>query len=409
MIIKNKTVVILGAAKFDGPYESTSYTTAKYLAHENQVFYADYPFTWKDYLKGKGTTALAVRKAGFRLTSSSLLPTEIPGLKILILPLMLSINFLPEGNLYRSLLSFNEKLIVSRIKSVLKLCKVQHFVFINSFNFHYPNIGRLLKPQLDVYHCVDPLVIDHDKKHGIKSELKIINEVDLVFCTSKKLYEEKVLINPNTFFIPNAADLTHCSKALNPNLKIHPLIANIPYPVIGYFGNIERRTDFKLLNQVVELNPDKSFVFVGPVSDEYIDEHFKRLENVHFVGRLPYDDMPSVLKGFDVCMIPFKKDEFSSTIFPLKLFEYLGAGKPVVATDFNMDLKDFTKDVIPYCSTAKEFSDSIEDLLNQNQSYVDQRLEIARMNTWDIRLKEFSEILGNFYEMKHTKDANNTD
>jgi teichuronic acid biosynthesis glycosyltransferase TuaH len=403
MIVENKTVVILGAAKFDGPYESTSYTTAKYLAQKNQVFYADYPYTWKDFLNSKGSQSLELRRAGFRQASTSLLPTDIPGLKILILPLMLSINFLPEGYLYRLLLAYNEKLIISRIKSVLKSAGVQDFIFINSFNFHYPNVGRLLKPNLYVYHCVDPLVIEHDRRHGTISELKIIQEADLVFCTSKQLYEEKILVNTNTYFIPNAADLTHSNKALNPDLPVHPLIAKIQNPRVGYFGNIERRIDFKLLNEVVKLNTDKSFVFVGPVDESYIDNSFKQLKNVYFVGRLPYNEMPSVLKGFDVCMIPFKKDEHSATIFPLKLFEYLGAGKPVVATDFNSDLMDFTEDVIPYCSTATEFSEAIALLLGQNDNpHIAQRLEIAKMNTWDIRLKQFSETLATFYNKKNS-------
>jgi teichuronic acid biosynthesis glycosyltransferase TuaH len=403
MTLKNKTVVILGAAKFDGPYESTSYTTAKYLAKSNQVFYADYPYTWKDYYKAKDSQSVEVRRAGFRLATSSLLPTELPGLKVLILPLMLSINFLPEGYLYRLLLAYNEKLIVSRIKSVLNSSGVTDFIFINSFNFHYPNVGRLLKPKLYVYHCVDPLVIEHDRKHGTKSELLINKEANLVICTSKQLYKDKILMNPNTYFIPNAADLTHSGKALDPMLPVHPLITQIPNPIVGYFGNIERRIDFKLLNEVVKLNPDKSFVFVGPVDDDYIDDNFKQLENVYFVGRLPYDEMPSVLKGFDVCMIPFKKDEHSATIFPLKLFEYLGAAKPVVATNFNNDLKDFTLDVIPYCSTSKAFSEAISRLLLENdEQHSNERLEIAKMNTWDIRLNQLSEILGTFYDKKNS-------
>lgn len=403
MIVENKTVVVLGAAKFDGPYESTSYTSAKYLAQRNQVFYADYPYTWKDYFSNKGSQSLELRKSSFRQASLSLLPTDITGLKILILPLMLSINFLQEGYLYRLLLAYNEKLIISRIRSVLKSAGIQDFIFINSFNFHYPNVGRLLKPNLYVYHCVDPLVIEHDRRHGTKSELTIVEEADLVFCTSKQLYDEKILLNPNTYFVPNAADLTHSSKALDSTLPVHHLIKEIPTPIVGYFGNIERRIDFSLLKEVVELNPDKSFVFVGPIDESYINDSFKQLKNVYFVGRLPYDEMPSVLKGFDVCMIPFKKDQYSSTIFPLKLFEYLGAGKPVVATDFNSDLIDFTENVIPYCSTATEFSEAIALLLGQNDNqHLTQRLEIAKMNTWDIRLNQFSEILETFYNKKNS-------
>src|SRR5690606_20104224 len=112
------------------------------------------------------------------------------------------------------------------------------------------------------------------------------------------------------------------STALNSSLPIYVGLEKIKGPIIGYFGNIERRIDFDLLSEVALQNLDKSFVFVGPKDESYIPKEFEKLPNVYFLGKVPYKDMPSVLKGFNVAMIPFKKDEVSATIFPLKLFEY---------------------------------------------------------------------------------------
>lgn len=401
MMLKDKNIFILGATKFDGIYESTSFTTAKYLAKDNDVYYIDFPFTIKDYFSKAQANVIRKRKPYFNSSSDGLMKIANERLNIIILPLLLSINFLPEGRLYRFLLKYNEQLILKRIKKVIKSKHINELIFINSFNFHYPNLGTLLKPVVSVYHCVDPLIIAYDMKHGFVSEQIVSENSDLVICTSKQLFKEKKGFNSSTFFIPNAADLSLSSKALNPALKVHHTLSEIPKPIIGYFGHIERRMDFQLLEQVVRSNKDKSFVFAGPVSEEFIPSEFKENENVYFTGSVPYSEMPAVVKGFDIAMIPFKKDDVSYTIFPLKLFEYLGAGKPVVATDFNLDLQEFTYDSVLYCENGANFTAAINFYLTQDTEELKRkRLLIAAENTWDIRLKQLSELINDFYERK---------
>lgn len=402
MALKNHTIFILGITKFDADIESTSFTTAKYLAQKNDVYYIDYPYTYKDYITSWQTEQHQKRRRSFFSIKNSLLNTEIERLKILVLPPILPINFLREGRFYRSLLSFNQDQIVNRIKSIIKSKKITKYIFINSFNFHYPDIAIRLKPCLSVYHCVDPLVIDYDRRHGIISEDVIVRMSDLVVCTSKQLYIEKALKNKNSYFIPNAADLKHCSRALEKKLNIHSKIANIHSPIVGYFGNIERRIDFHILNLIVRRNPEVNFVFAGPVTSGYVPPTFTELKNVHFIGKISYKDLPSVLKGFDVAIIPFKKDEVSATIFPLKLFEYLGAGKPVVSTNFNDDLKDYTDDTVIYCRDIEEFNDGILYAMTLNsQDDINRRLRTASINTWDKRLLEFSKLISKYYYLKH--------
>ena len=399
-MINNKVIIILGATKYDGIYESTSFTTAKYLAKSNTVFYVDFPYTWKDYFKTSEKVLVDKRKPYFKLKSDGLIDPGIENLNILILPLLLPINFIAEGRFYRNLLKINERLISKRIQKLIRSRNLKDVVFINSFNFHYPNIADFIKPKLSVYHCVDPLIIDYDVKHGIYSQSIVVKKSDLVICTSKELYREQIKFNKNTFFIPNAADTAISSQALNPSLKVHPCIEKIPKPIIGYFGNIERRINYALMSDVIKDNPDKSFVFVGPVSEECIPKHFRDNSNVYFTGRLPYMDMPSVLKGFDIAMIPFKKDDVSRNIFPLKLFEYLGTGKPVIATDFNLDLKDFTREAVLYCTNAEDFSSSITYYLeNDDEESKQSRLLIAAENTWDKRMDEFGNLLNKYYNL----------
>jgi teichuronic acid biosynthesis glycosyltransferase TuaH len=287
MKLINKVIVILGIAKYDGPFESTSFTTAKYLARENDVYYVDNPFTLKDYFLTKDESFIR-RKSHFFSSDDCLINTALPRLKVLITPPVLSLNFLPEGALYRALNKINEQIIVKRIKKVVNSKKIKEIIFINSFNFHYPNVGLLMSSSLKVYHCVDPLVVEYDKKHGLISERQLVETSDLVVCTSKQLYKEKKKQNINTFFIPNAADLALSSKALDANLAINYRLKSIPKPIVGYFGNIERRVDYNLLSEVILKNKDKSFVFAGPVTESYIPKNFRNFPNVFFVGRIPY-------------------------------------------------------------------------------------------------------------------------
>ena len=401
MKLKGHQIIIFGLPRFDASIESTNYTTAKLLARHNQVYYVENPFTLRDYFKMRKGPEFAVRKKHFQVSNSSLIDTDIPNLKIVVSPILLSLNFLPENGLFRNLLKVNELLIRSKLKTVIKAHGIRDFIFINSFNFHYPSVISGLSPALTVYHCLDPMVLPFNRRHGVVSEEILVRESDVVICSSNQLFKEKKQQNPNTYFVANAADIAHSSKALDPAVQVPDVIGKIKKPVIGYLGAIERRLDYGLLKHVIAGNPDKSFVFVGPVSAEFVPEWFNNNPNVHFTGSIDYEDMPAVMKGFDVALIPFKKDDFSSSIFPLKLFEYLGAGKPVIAIDFNPDLKEFTKDTVVFCDTPEHFSAAInEALLNDNDSLRQKRVEIAAENTWEKRVEAIGEIIYNHLKMK---------
>ena len=392
--LKQLPVFIFSNMRYDSPIEATSLFLARSLARDRQVFYIQSPYTIKDYINNKSIDQFSAIKDSLFNSSKAVLDTEIPNLKKVILPVVAPINFIPEGKIYRIVLKISERAIAKRIKAILKRNNIGHFVFINSFNFYYPGIGKALKPDLDIYQCVDPMITPYDVKHGVVSELQLVKQSDMVICTSKALYKEKIKVNPETYYVPNAAELVHSSKALDAKLDAHPILKDIPRPIIGYFGSIERRMDYDMLQKVIAANPDKSFVFVGPMYREHLPEWLFNTPNVYLPGPVPYEEMPAMLKGFDIATIPFKKDEVSATIFPLKLFEYLGAGKPVIITDFNPDLEEYTLDAVNICGTAEAFSAAINDILiNDNAQKQAYRLQVAQQNTWDIRADKISELI----------------
>lgn len=396
LMLRNEHIIILGLPRFDGPYESTNITIARELSKENDVYYIDNPLTWKDYLLLKDSAAITKRKPFFHAKSNGIIQQE-GRLRFVITPPVLSLNFLPEGWLYRKLLAYNENIIRKRIQQLLINQGIESFIFINSYNFHFPNVAKGLAAKCSIYHCVDPIIRPYDRKHGLISETQLIHNSDLVFCTSKALQEEKSKLHDHCFFVPNAADIDHSSKALDPSLRIDPMLDNIKRPIIGYLGNIERRIDYDLVKTLTGMHPDKQFVFTGPIEKEFVPDWFFHTPNIHLTGRIDYDRLPALLKGFDVAILPFKKDAVSRTIFPLKLFEYLGAGKPTIATDFNPDLAGFTADTTAYCADAVSFSNALEAALQENNSaLIEKRVAVAKQNTWEKRAAEISNTIGHY-------------
>jgi teichuronic acid biosynthesis glycosyltransferase TuaH len=395
MLLTDKAIVFLGNTRFDGEIKSTSLFIARNLAKHNKVFFVDYPFTLKDYFKTQfNSKELKLRKQKFSLFSDGIIYTDLDNLKIVVTPPVLPINFIPEGIVFRSLLKINERVIGRRINKTLRKEGIQDFIFINAFNFHYPDIAKEINPVLSVYQCVDPMIVPYDMKHGITSENKLVKESDVVICTSKALFSEKRAQNINTYFVPNGTDLNQNNVHNCTVYSLHEKLVGLTKPIIGYLGTIERRINYDLVQEVISANPDKTFVFAGPISDNFVPDSFYNLPNVAFIGPIPHHEVEQVISNFDVAMIPFKKDAVSNTIFPIKLFEYLSAGKPVVITDFNGDLKDYTENCIDYCSSAPEFTQAINNALtNDNDERRQERKALAKKNTWEIRADQIAEIL----------------
>jgi glycosyltransferase involved in cell wall biosynthesis len=259
---------------------------------------------------------------------------------------------------------------------------------------HAPLVGRFGE-RLVVYHCVDEFTVGTQgrKRRTIAAlEADLLRRADVIFTNSMLTYENKRQLNPNTYRIPSGADVDHFAQAADPAGEVHPDIAILPHPILVFAGNINEKIDVALLAAIAEARPHWSIVLIGQAYPRSTDLHpIQRPANVHWLGRRPFETLPSLLRGADVCLLPYVRGEATRYRSPLKLYEYLATGKPVVSTE-HPEVRDFSEMVA--IASADQFVEAIEDALkNDTVEGQRRRMEIAGKHSWDARVEEMEDIL----------------
>jgi glycosyltransferase involved in cell wall biosynthesis len=238
-----------------------------------------------------------------------------------------------------------------------------------------------LKEEKSIYYCADEYseFTGYSKNLVKELEEELLRKVDLVLVVSDKLFQTKKEYNPNIFLIPHGVEFDHFSKYNSSRVELPADLKHVKKPVIGYYGLIRDWIDFDLL-QKISMRKDWSLVFIGPVSTDV--SAIRGKENAHLLGPKDYKDLPLYLQGFDVCIIPYKLTEVTINARPLKLFEYLASGKPVVSTPLPSVLP--YQEVVRIGSTHEEFIQQIEKSLQEkDESLKKKRIDLARENSWE--------------------------
>jgi glycosyltransferase involved in cell wall biosynthesis len=225
----------------------------------------------------------------------------------------------------------NRRLLVFQIRRVLRKISdgpVQFWSFTPDVAYLLGNFGETKI----VYYCVDDhsQFTGYDPEQVLRDEEDLCRRSDLVVTTSMALQEAKAPLNPNTILVPHGVDYEHFSRAVTEDLPVPPDIAGIPHPRLGFFGLIRDWVDLVLLAEVARRRGDWHFVMIGDSSVGLAP--YQHLPNMHFLGRKPYGQLPAYCQQFDVGLIPFKINDLTRAVSPIKFREYLSAGLPVVST-----------------------------------------------------------------------------
>jgi len=156
--------------------------------------------------------------------------------------------------------------------------------------------------------------------------------VDLIFARTRRLATSKQRFNPNTHLLPGGVDVSHFDPACVAPPRAD--VATLPRPRVGLVGTIDDRVDVGLLAHCAESLPQTTLVLVGPVKRHRVDVGpLEHLPNVHLLPPCPYSEVPAIVAALDVCLIPYRVNSYTRGLSPIKLYEYLALGKPVVVTD----------------------------------------------------------------------------
>jgi glycosyltransferase involved in cell wall biosynthesis len=245
---------------------------------------------------------------------------------------------------------------------------------------------------------VDDLdVFPGDKAWLQRNHTLLLKEAEIVLVTADRLMEQVRRVRHDAILCPNAVDLDHFSPARDPDSKSVPAdlapIAKSDRPVIGYYGALARWFDYELLRHAAQTHPDWDFLLIGPNHDNtLLASNLLSMQNIHWLGPREYAVLPDYLRYFSVATIPFLVNNITLATSPIKLFEYMAAGKPIVTTDLP-ECRKYPGVLV--ARSTKEFTEHLEHALAlvDDTVYLQQLSQAARSNTWEARVHQIMEAL----------------
>ena len=292
-------------------------------------------------------------------------------------------------------------------KVMLDLLMSEHNIHAPILWFYTPMAlawTRHLHPTLVVYDCMDELSAFQGAPPAMKErESDLMKWADLVFTGGISLYEAKQHQHPHMYAFPSSIDAAHFAQARKHSAD-PPDQAQIPHPRLGFFGVVDERMDLELLDQVATARPDWHLVVIGPVV-KVDPKVLPQRENIHYLGKKNYQELPSYLAGWDVAIMPFARNESTQFISPTKTPEYLAAGRPVVSTSIRDVIRAYgDAGLVHIADSAPDFAKAVESALAEDDQL---RLRLVDallgQDSWDRTWRRMHDLMDDVLQARRAR------
>jgi len=262
---------------------------------------------------------------------------------------------------------------------------------LHIFNPEFQPYAEKLRPSRLVYHAYD--LFEHTpgwNRAAAEQEAWLLKHADLRIASSEAIAQ--VLADKcgkEVRVLPNGADVAAFQQA-RMNGAVPADLRNIPRPIIGYVGRMNRKVDFALIAELAARRSEWQFILLGPIAS--LDHETKQgldrcrsLGNVHELGERRYFELPAYTANLDVAIMPYRVGPglWTGSGYPLKLHEYLASDKPIVS-QFLPSLAPF-REVLSFASGADEWEHEIDFALKRGGAGVGRRVSVAAENDWSVR------------------------
>ena len=229
------------------------------------------------------------------------------------------------------------------------------------------------------------------RRRTIREDKRLCHHADAVIVCSEALRQNKAVLSRHVHLVPNGVDAAHYADA--------PVPARLPSAtlgrgmVLGYTGTLHGdRLDVELVRRLATiLGNTGSVVLIGP---DHLSAHERgrlRLPNVFFAGAVPYLQLPEYMRFFDACIVPHRITPFTESLNPIKLWEYLALGKPIIATRV-AGFRDYPR-LVHFADSAEEFAGWARLSAVEDPCLSQQRRAEARRHSWENRCDGVERII----------------
>ncbi len=379
-----ESIVTLSTQDWGDLWTSKQRFMLQFARQGNRVLFVETQFHWVTYLrlftKHWRRAFLFLRRA-----------REIePNLYIYTPPILL-----PAFQIFPWINVINNLILAVFLRLVLRKLSFNDPVLWLYTHFNKPLVKRI-GCKKTLYYCVDDLTAAKGlikKEIAARQEAETLKSVDTAITTTEILKETRNVYNDNIYVVPNAANVSHFNKSATSGCPEPEDLKPIARPRLVFIGGIAYWLDLELLRHLAISRPHWQIVMIGPpMTDIGLLEN---LENVHFLWRKEYDRLPDYLAWCDVALNPYKDDDIARGSSPLKLYEYMAAGLPVVSTEMP-EARRFNG-LVRIAANHDDFVNGIEEILSLDEktraSNKRRALGESLKHTWENRFLEVERIV----------------